>query len=38
MVFYLVITTQGSFSQPQAAQSSSHEININRCILSPMLL
>lgn len=32
VVFYLVITTQGSFSQPQAALSSSHEININRCI------
>lgn len=28
----MVITTQGSFSQPQAALSSSHEININRCI------
>lgn len=28
----MVITTQGSFSQPQAAQSSSHDININRCI------
>lgn len=24
--------TQGSFSQPQAALSSSHDININRCI------
>ncbi len=28
----MVITTQGSFSQLQAALSSSHEININRCI------
>lgn len=25
-------SAQGSFSQPQAALSSSHEININRCI------